>query len=63
MCPEARVKFKNIDFRSEANFACYCTINEDFPSLDQFLRPTSRKEGWTEEPRNTEYTVQGSRFR
>jgi hypothetical protein len=22
---EARVKFKNIDLRTEANFACYCT--------------------------------------
>jgi hypothetical protein len=22
--PEARVKFKNIDFRTEADFACYC---------------------------------------
>jgi hypothetical protein len=24
VCPEARVKFKNIDFRTEADFACYC---------------------------------------
>jgi len=23
--PEARVKFKNIDFRTEADFACYCS--------------------------------------
>jgi hypothetical protein len=22
--PEARVKFKNIDFQTEADFACYC---------------------------------------
>jgi hypothetical protein len=24
-CPEARVKFKNIDFWTEADLACYCT--------------------------------------
>ena len=24
VCPEARVKFKNIDFQTEADFACYC---------------------------------------
>ncbi len=24
VCLEARVKFKNIDFQTEANFACYC---------------------------------------
>ena len=24
VCLEARVKFKNIDFRTEADFACYC---------------------------------------
>jgi hypothetical protein len=24
VCPEARVKFKNIDFRAKADFACYC---------------------------------------
>jgi hypothetical protein len=22
--PEARIKFKNIDFQTEADFACYC---------------------------------------
>jgi hypothetical protein len=26
VCPEARVKFKNIDFRTEADFACYYNI-------------------------------------
>ena len=26
VCPEARVKFKNIDFRTKADFACYCII-------------------------------------
>ena len=25
VCPEARVKFKNIDFRTEADFASYCS--------------------------------------
>jgi hypothetical protein len=25
VCPEARVKFKNIDFPTEADFACYCS--------------------------------------
>ena len=25
VCPEARVKFKNIDFQTEADFACYCS--------------------------------------
>jgi hypothetical protein len=25
VCPETRVKFKNIDFQTEADFACYCT--------------------------------------
>ena len=24
VCLEARVKFKNIDFRTQADFACYC---------------------------------------
>ena len=24
--PEARVKFKNIDFQTEADFASYCTL-------------------------------------
>src|ERR1700722_17259652 len=24
VCPEARVKFKNVDFQTEADFACYC---------------------------------------
>jgi hypothetical protein len=24
VCLEARVKFKNIDFQTEADFACYC---------------------------------------
>jgi hypothetical protein len=27
VCLEARVKFKNIDFRTEADFACYCIIH------------------------------------
>ena len=25
-CPEARVQFKNIDFRTEADFASYCSL-------------------------------------
>jgi len=28
VCPEARVKFKNIDFRTEADFAYYCIAIE-----------------------------------
>ena len=31
VCPEARVKFKNIDFRTEADFACYCIISVTAP--------------------------------
>jgi hypothetical protein len=29
VCPEARVKFKNIDFRTEADFASYCTVKPE----------------------------------
>jgi hypothetical protein len=47
VCPEARVKFKNIDFWTEADFACYYTVgyNETAETacaagrLPLFLRP------------------------
>jgi hypothetical protein len=38
VCPEARVKFKIIDFRSEADFASYCT---NFCVLEVHLQPGS----------------------
>jgi hypothetical protein len=36
VCLEARVKFKNIDFRTEADFACYSTLRPS-KSLTEFL--------------------------
>jgi hypothetical protein len=29
VCPEARVKFENINFWTEADFACYCSWTSD----------------------------------
>jgi hypothetical protein len=34
VCTEARVKFKNIDFLTEADFACYCMQDRLFLRID-----------------------------
>ena len=36
--PEARVKFKNIDFWTEANFASYCTEPESASRIGVVIR-------------------------
>jgi len=37
VCPEARVKFKNIDFQTEADFAYYCKKEKLCPDFNSSL--------------------------
>ena len=37
VCPEAIVKFKNIDFRTEADFACYSIIKSLEKGMPSFV--------------------------
>ena len=41
VCPEARVKFKNIDFWTEADFACYCITMNNTESIESIYRSNS----------------------
>jgi hypothetical protein len=41
VCLEARVKFKNIDFQTEADFACYCSI---LGAVDELYTPVGHQQ-------------------